>query len=338
LRALRGGRSEAVVDEEELLKLVLLAYPDRVCVRRENNPLAATMVGGFGVKIAADSVVSAPLFVAVDARDETRLGTREATARMLSEVRVEWIEELFPQALREQREVAIDESSGRVRARVAVLFADLAIAERVDHQASAQDVAVALAGLARQQARAIFRADPEAEQVLQRLAFLRHHMPERGWPAMSDDMLGELLARSCMHKRSIQQLREQDLRELLLSDFDWQQRQQLDELAPTHITVPSGSRIRLSYNGDRQPVLAVRLQEIFGWLQTPRIAGGRLPVVMELLGPNFRPVQVTSDLASFWQTTYFQVRKDMRVRYPKHAWPEDPMAARPEAKGRPRPR
>ena len=80
----------------------------------------------------------------------------------------------------------------------------------------------------------------------------------------------------------------------------------------------------------------MRLQEVFGWLQTPRLAGGRVAMLMELLGPNYRPVQITSDLASFWKTTYFQVRKDLRIRYPKHSWPEDPLTATPEAKGRPR--
>jgi len=107
----------------------------------------------------------------------------------------------------------------------------------------------------------------------------------------------------------------------------------LDEQAPESLTVPSGNRIRLSYEPDRPPVLAARLQELFGWIDTPRVAGGRVAVVLHLLGPNFRPVQITDDLRSFWATTYFQVRKDLRARYPKHAWPEDPLTAKPEAKG-----
>ena len=103
------------------------------------------------------------------------------------------------------------------------------------------------------------------------------------------------------------------------------------------LTVPSGQRIRLSYAPDRPPVLAVRLQELFGWTETPRVAGGRVAVVLHLLGPNFHPVQITDDLRSFWATTYFQVRKDLRARYPKHSWPEDPLTARAEAKGRRKP-
>jgi ATP-dependent helicase HrpB len=108
----------------------------------------------------------------------------------------------------------------------------------------------------------------------------------------------------------------------------------LDEQAPEALTVPSGQRIRLTYTPDRPPLLAARLQELFGWTETPRVAGGRVPVVLHLLGPNFRPVQITDDLRSFWSTTYFQVRKDLRARYPRHAWPDDPLTARAEAKGR----
>ena len=123
---------------------------------------------------------------------------------------------------------------------------------------------------------------------------------------------------------------------MLLGHLDYNLRRTLEEAAPESLAVPSGNRIRLQYDGEKQPVLEVRLQEVFGWRETPRLAGGRVQVLLHLLGPNFRPVQITSDLASFWQSTYFQVRKDLRIRYPKHSWPEDPHSAKAEAKGRPR--
>jgi ATP-dependent helicase HrpB len=114
----------------------------------------------------------------------------------------------------------------------------------------------------------------------------------------------------------------------------------LDELAPEAITVPTGSSIKLAYHADpkQPPVLAVRLQEMFGLAETPRAAGGRAPVLLHLLGPNYRPVQVTQDLASFWKNTYAQVRKDLRADYPKHSWPDDPLTAEAirGAKRRPR--
>ena len=145
------------------------------------------MVGGFGVKIDPTSVVThAPLFVCVDARDDTRTSTRQAVARVLSEVRPEWLQELFPHLLSTTREVEMDESTGRVMARIITRFADLPIREQVDHDADRGDIADALATIARRDARAIFSADKRAAQVLERIAFLRHHMAEREWPAMDD--------------------------------------------------------------------------------------------------------------------------------------------------------
>ena len=118
--------------------------------------------------------------------------------------------------------------------------------------------------------------------------------------------------------------------------LSFEQARTLDIEAPELIVVPTGNKIRLVYEPGRPPVLAVRLQELFGLAQTPRLAFGRVPVLLHLLGPNHRPVQVTNDLESFWNTTYFQVRKDLRNRYPKHAWPEDPWNAPPVSRGRPR--
>lgn len=322
--------------EDALLKLILLTYPDRLCRRRGDSD-SATMVGGFGVRIDPGSTVAlASLFVAIDARDDHRSHKREAVSRILSEVDPDWLGELLPQMLGKSREVSLDESSGRVSARIIHSYADLAIEESVDHSVRPEDISAALATAARRQAREIFAADRSAAQLLQRLAFLREHVPEQNWPAFDDAALGEILARSCTGRRSLQEIRNQDLAELLLSEMEWKMRQRLDELAPQTLTVPTGNRIRLEYSAGKQPTLSVRLQEIFGWLKTPCVAGGRVPVLMELLGPNYRPVQLTSDLASFWKTTYFEVRKDLRVRYPKHAWPDDPLTAQPQAKGRPK--
>src|SRR5207302_6064731 len=132
-------------------------------------------------------------------------------------------------------------------------------------------------------------------------------------------------------KRSLDELRLAPLVPLLESRLAYPLDRLLAEHAPETITVPSGSRIRVQYATNQRPVLAVRLQELFGWTDTPRIAGGRVPVVIHLLGPNYRPVQITDDLRSVWTTTYFQVRKDLRTRYPKHPWPEDPPTATPQA-------
>ena len=170
----------------------------------------------------------------------------------------------------------------------------------------------------------------EATRTRKRLAFLHQLAPEN-WPDVSDQALQESmevwLRPHLSGLRSLDQVARLDFNEVLLSDLTWEQRQEMDRLAPTHLQVPSGSRIAIDYADATTPVLAVRLQEVFGMLETPRIGGGKVPVLMHLLSPASRPVQVTRDLHSFWNTGYFDVRKDLRGRYPKHHWPDNPLEA-----------
>ncbi|MDE3129498.1 MAG: ATP-dependent helicase HrpB, partial [Gemmatimonadota bacterium] len=131
-------------------------------------------------------------------------------------------------------------------------------------------------------------------------------------------------------------VRKLDLAGALRGLLGWEQRSALDALAPTHVTVPTGSRIPIDYSASEAPVLAVRLQELFGLADTPRIGGGRVPLTLHLLSPAHRPVQVTTDLAGFWARSYFDVRKDMRGRYPRHYWPDDPLVAEPTRRAKPK--
>ncbi len=131
-------------------------------------------------------------------------------------------------------------------------------------------------------------------------------------------------------------VRRVDLAAVLLELVGWERRAAVDTLAPSHIEIPSGSRVPLDYDDPGAPVLAARLQELFGMAETPRILGGRVPLTVHLLSPARRPVQVTRDLASFWKTGYFEVRRDLRGRYPKHYWPDDPLIAEATSRVRPR--
>jgi ATP-dependent helicase HrpB len=132
------------------------------------------------------------------------------------------------------------------------------------------------------------------------------------------------------------ELQALDWHELLLGMMPWEYRSALDRLAPTHLEVPSGSRIALDYTDPQTPVLAVKLQEVFGWTATPMLCDGRVPVTLHLLSPAQRPVQVTRDLAGFWRSSYFEVRKELRGRYPRHPWPEDPLTAAATRRAKPR--
>jgi len=175
-------------------------------------------------------------------------------------------------------------------------------------------------------------------QFRQRLAFI--HYFQSDWPDVSDEgLLGSLeewLGPYLYGMSSREQLQRLQMVITLESMLTWQQRQQLDDWAPTHISVPSGQRIPIDYREPGSPVLAVRLQEMFGLQQTPLIGQGKVPLTLHLLSPAQRPVQVTKDLASFWQHAYFAVKKDLMGRYPKHYWPDNPLEAMPTNRIKPR--
>lgn len=320
--------------ETRLLKLPLFAYPDRVARRRGADPSGAVMVGGGGIRLLPESAVQkAEFFLALDARHDQRGQTRQVLVRIASAIEVDWLEQLFPQSIRRERSVLFDSQRERVVGVDAVCYRDLLLHEDRNAPIDPDQAAVVLADAIRPRALELFNADESARNWLNRLAFLRQAMPEHPWPKLDADELAKLLASSAHGKRSLQELRQIPLLPLLQGTLPYPLNRDFEHFAPQDIEVPTGRHIALQYDAGAKPVLAVRLQELFGWTQTPRIAGGRAPVLIHLLGPNYRPVQITEDLASFWATTYFQVRKDLRTRYPKHSWPEDPLTAPPQAKG-----
>jgi len=177
-------------------------------------------------------------------------------------------------------------------------------------------------------------------QLQTRVLLLQRSFPDDGWPDVSDhallNSLETWLAPLLSGVRNTQQLFAVDCGAALSAVLEYRQRQVLDELVPTHLFVPSGSRIRLDYCNGEAPVLAVKLQELFGLADTPTIAGGRVPVLLHLLSPAGRPLQVTKDLKGFWDGSYHQVKKEMKGRYPKHPWPDDPWNATPTKRTKPK--
>ena len=340
---LRVGRSlptetAATASEKDLLRLPLNAYPDRVCRRREKDPAAGAIVGGGGVRLTPESSVRrGDFFLAVDLRHDPWSTTREATVRVASLLETAWLAEAFPGSVRKERGAEYDAQRERVVGFVRTWYRDLLIADEPNAAVDAMAAGDALAAALRPRAVDLFMADESAAGLLGRVALLRSHFAQYPWPTFDEVELGHALTEACAGKRSLDELRTggglaNALRNRLVYPMD----RLLEEHAPEAIDVPSGNRIRLEYASTGPPILAVRLQELFGWKETPRIAGGQVRVRLHLLGPNYRPVQVTDDLANFWATTYFQVRKDLRARYPKHSWPEEPLVAKAEARGRPR--
>ncbi|HEV3121562.1 MAG TPA: ATP-dependent helicase C-terminal domain-containing protein, partial [Isosphaeraceae bacterium] len=325
---------ERDADEETLLKLVLVAYPDRLARRRALGGATGVMVGGRGVRLDEQSVVrDSEYFLALDPHEERRGATLEARVRIASAVRLEWVECLLPGLLRTEQLPVFDEERERVVGLQRTWFRDLLVREDRGAQVDSGQASRMLAVSLEPRAASVFEADRAASAWLARVALLRKWLPEYPWPPFDVAMLAEILHEVCEGKQSLDEVRQEPLVPYLERRLSHEQSRLLAIEAPETITVPSQSRIRLTYRDDSPPILAVRLQELFGWTETPAIALGRVRVLLHILGPHHRPVQITQDLRSFWSTAYFQVRKDLRARYPKHAWPDDPLSARPEAKG-----
>jgi ATP-dependent RNA helicase HrpB len=333
-RMIRGIEAEAKANapaqEAALLKLILLAYPDRVCRRRAGEPRRAVMVGGGGALLDRQSVVhQAEFFVAVDVRQEDRIANRQALVRWASAIDPAWLEECFPGSVTRQTVAQFDPRRGKVMGLTQIRYLDLILSQQPDTAVAADEAAAVLAAALLPQAAEIFAADESSAGLLARIEFLRRWMPEHSWPVFDADALAQALEAACQGKRSVEELKRQPLAPFLARRLAHPLDRLLDQQAPLTIQLPSGKPIRIQYEPGRPPLLAARLADLFGWKTAPRLAGGRAALRLEILGPNHRPVQVTDDLENFWKTTYFQVRKDLRRRYPKHPWPLDPLTAPP---------
>ena len=314
-----------VTADEAVMRALLGAFPDRVARRREPGGRRGVMVGGRGVRLAPSSGVIEPeLFVCVD----VDAGQKETLVCQASAVRRDW---LLPERVRASIEVAFDAEGERVTARRRLRFDDLLIEESPAALPEDEETACVLAAAAAQHLDRVLPPDGSPAAIFRtRVRCLRQWMPELQLPVFDEADLREVLTWLCHSRRSFTELREAPWLEALQGKLTQAQRQAVEREAPERILVPSGSRVALHYEEGRPPVLAVRIQEMFGLRDTPRVAGGRVRVLLHLLAPNYRPQQVTEDLASFWANTYPVVRKELRARYPKHAWPEDPLAASPE--------
>ncbi|HSH44430.1 MAG TPA: ATP-dependent helicase C-terminal domain-containing protein, partial [Longimicrobiales bacterium] len=241
------------------------------------------------------------------------------------------VESIFGGQVEEADEVEWDEDAGRVVARRVRRLGAITLAEHPLRDPPPDAVGRALVAGIRAAGLRVLPWTKETDQLRQRLAFL-HHLDPDSWPPASEsaltDTLEDWLLPFMAGMRRLDDLKRVDLAEALLGRVGWDRRSAVDRMAPTHLQVPSGSRVRIDYSDPAAPTLGVKLQEVFGLTETPRIAG-RVPLTLELLSPARRPVQVTRDLASFWRDAYHEVRKDLRGRYPKHPWPEDPLTAEP---------
>lgn len=320
----QNDNNKAIDRDTSLLQCILAGFPDRVARRREPASPRAVMVGGRGVKLARESAVrDAELFICVDIQETTG---SEAVVRQASAIDVAWLD---PDLIRAVTVLNFDAERHRVVAERQTTYLDLVLSSAPTSIPEAQrgEATKLLTNAALARWEQILPADSPAQQILIRWQSLVDWLPEVELPKLDENFWRSLLETHAEGLNSLDELRKLPWSELVRMQLSHEQRQLLEREAPERMTVPSGSQIKLDYEPGKPPVLAVRVQELFGLRETPRIACGRVPVLLHLLGPNYRPQQVTSDLASFWRTTYPEVKKELRRRYPKHSWPDDPLTA-----------
>jgi ATP-dependent helicase HrpB len=316
--------------------VVALAYPDRLAQQRGGTGQYRLASGRGAVLSEGDPLAREP-YLAVATLDA---GATDARIHLAAPITLPEIEADFDDLIESRESVAWNPRWEAVEARRERRLLSLVLEEKPLPK-PAPDLARAamLAGI-RQMGLMALPWTEGAQNLRARIAFLRTTLPEENWPDWSDaallDRLEDWLAPHLDGVTRRAHLARLDLHAALADSLDWQQRQALDRLAPTHLAVPSGSRVALDYGDPARPVLAVRLQEMFGATETPRVAGGRVPVLLHLLSPARRPVQVTQDLASFWTGSYKAVKADLKGQYPKHYWPDDPLVAEPTARAKPR--
>jgi len=324
----RPGTRNQELANAPLGLLTALAYPDRLAQREAPDRLR--LVTGQRVSLRTEDVDPQAEFFAVAHLTGQGNAPRATLAAPLDR---EELEAAFAEQITTTEEVRFDPATQRVTGRRVRRLGALLLEEKVIGQPNAELVAQALLGYLQEAGLDKLNWTPAARQLQQRLEFLRRHFAEASadWLAFDEAaLLADLPAWLGPHLaglKSLDQVQRLNLLEPLLARLPggWAQRQELDRLAPTHLEVPSGSHISLDYADPAAPVLAVKLQELFGLTETPTVAGGRVPLLLHLLSPGGRPAQVTRDLRSFWEKGYFEVRKDLKGRYPRHPWPDEPM-------------
>ncbi|MWC27913.1 ATP-dependent helicase C-terminal domain-containing protein, partial [Paenibacillus sp. MMS18-CY102] len=314
--------------------LLAYAYPDRVGQGRGDGRFL--LASGRGASLPSMQPLSlAPYIAAAEVED----ADGESRIVLAADIGEQELIAFHGEAITDEVSVVWDRTSQAVRARRRLMFGALLLKEETVAKPDPERITAALLEGIALEGTAMLPWSRQAAQLRDRIRVMRRF--DSDLPDLSEETLiatlENWLGPHVSGIRSRDGLQKLSMMHVLEAMLTWQDKQRLDELMPTHITVPSGSRIPVDYTNPEQPVLAVRLQELFGLQETPKIAKGRLPLTLHLLSPAQRPVQVTQDLASFWRGAYFEVKKELKVRYPKHYWPEDPFAAVPTSRVRPRP-
>jgi ATP-dependent helicase HrpB len=326
---LQGGR------EASPGHLIALAYPDRMAKAR-GRPGEYVMANGRGAVLEAHERLAREAFLAI-----AEIAGGAASARILSAAALTLaeLEEAAGPRIVAGDEVVFDEASRALRARVTRRLGAIALSERPLPAPATEEAARILARGIGSLGLDVLPWSKSLAQWRERVMFLRRAEGE-GWPDLSEEALGatieDWLAPHLLGKAALSELGAAEFAQALQALLPWPLQRRLETDAPTHVEVPTGSRIPVDYGSEEGPALAVRVQELFGLSTHPTIAAGRVPLVLHLLSPAHRPIQITKDLPGFWRGSWAGVRADMRGQYPKHPWPEDPLKAEPTRRAKPR--
>lgn len=330
----KGGETRPTATTGELLAL---AFPDRIAQRRAEGRGQYKLTSGRGALLPTHDRLTSQEYLAVAELDA---GKTEGRIFLAAPLAKESLMTLFAARLQREDKVYWEEKSGTVKAHRLLRLAELILETAPLARPSAEAVLSALLSGLRSLGLAALPWNDKVRELQARMESMRLWQPKTGWPDVSDAFLAQnleqWLALYLTGMRSTEQLKKLDLFSILAALLNWQQLSQLEREAPTHLTVPSGSNVRLRYTPGESPVLAVRLQEMFGLADTPRVCHNTVPVLLHLLSPAKRPMQITQDLRGFWEGAYHEVKKELRGRYPKHHWPDDPWQAQPTRRVKPR--
>ncbi|MEI7251768.1 ATP-dependent helicase C-terminal domain-containing protein, partial [Pectobacterium versatile] len=306
--------------------------------RRRSQAGRYQLANGSGAMMSADEALSGTEWLLTPAllqNDRLVQNKQSAEARILLALPldIERLERRLPGLINERNVVHWDEEKGTLRASQRDQIGCLTLRTRPLNKPSDEALQQAMLSWIREQGIDVLNWDAAALQFRARLQCAHQWLPEVDWPRVDEEtLLATLevwLLPSLAGVRDLRALHQINLSDALLRLLDWSLRQRLDSALPTHYTAPGGSRLPIAYYDDKPPVLSVRMQEMFGEQQSPLLAEGRVALVLELLSPAQRPLQITRDLAAFWQGTYRDVQKEMKGRYPKHVWPDDPANTAP---------
>jgi ATP-dependent helicase HrpB len=331
----RSGRMTALPDEEQALLISILAgYPDRVAKRRlmkAGNTDLLLSSGGSALLSASSVAQKHEFLVAIDAEQRRGTGANKSPitiVRMASAIEPEWLIDLFAGDLRETTEAQWNVPAERVEVVKRLLYDQLVIDESKAKDVSGPEVTKVLSGAALAAGLQKFVDLDELNQFIARVELIANTFSEAGIPALTDDDIRHALVALCDGLSSFAELRESAshgrLIEMLRRKLSVEQSRLLAQMAPEFVAIAGRRRVRVNYESRKPPWIESRLQDFFGMAEGPKIAGGRVALVLHLLAPNRRPVQVTTDLEGFWKRTYPQVRRELSRRYPKHPWPENP--------------